>query len=1117
MQRTIGKYVRVCSFLFVIACFAPGRAWSQNANSGEFKGSVMDSSGAVIPEVAVSILNVDTGVKTPTTTNSSGIYDVPSVPPGRYSITFSKGGFRDLVRSGIVLQVQTLEINATLQVGATSEVVEVNAASPLVETQTSEQHVTFDTKSIQDAPTVGGVWMSSLTQLVPGMNNGGGQYPAGQSVGVNGTQGQESNFLLDGAGATDPRDNNPSDNYPPIDAISEVNVNTSNFGAQYGNGLATFNVILKSGTNQWHGSAFEFIQNDAFNARNFFDTSGKKAPERWNQYGGSVGGPIKKDKLFFFFTYQRNPSTTSSTQTYSYPTAAMRSGNFSAPGFPTIYDPTTGQAFLNNQIPANRIDPVAAKLQSYWPNPNAAGCTSNCSAFNNYTANVSAPALSTWYVGKIDYDVSANNRLSGSITEYPVHVIYNNDPLCPNGGSQCTPSHPNLNQDGQITDTWTINPTMVNEARIGAMRELDEYRPPDYGKNFPTTVGLEPTYGSNAPGNIFPMITIDGNGNGSMNLYPGADAVLAEGLYTASDVVTLVRGRHTVKFGGEFDRNYQNYTNWGDVSSGNFEFTGIATGTGGKPGIAYADFLLGEVYDWHVQEYDATSEHMWNLGTFLQDDFKVTPHLTLNLGLRWQIQSGWSVKHDEFGVFDPTLANPGPFPNCSATCTAGMPGAILYGGKNGRDQIQGNVYREFSPRVGVAWSPKDRWSIRASYGIFDAARPAEQYSDGALGLGFDPNSPYLGYASSSCQLTNSCAAFKLQTGPPPNSVTFPTLQTLSPALNNGSFVDYYPVNMPVTYTQEVMVDIQHELPGGFLVDAGYVFTKGTNLNFQRDTDQIDVASGATTQPFPQYKAVQAHLFDGYSNYNALQLRGEKRFSHGLSFLVLYAHSKELDTGTSGGNQEGLGNGDVWQNAYNIRANYGIGKLDSPNTTSGQITYEVPFGAGRTFAAHGLLNEVFGGWRATALFQLHSGVPFTPVMASDLSGTQTNGCCGFAWYPNLIGTPAVSNQSIAEWFNPAAYAAPASGTLGNVGRDTLRAPAYRDVDLSLGKAFTLPFRESRLEIRGDMYDAFNHPLFAQPGNSISASGNPAANGAGQITSANSFGPGRIIQMGARITF
>ena len=1125
--------LRQCSsrFLLVAAILFAPLATAQNANTGEIKGSVMDPSGAVVPGAAVSIKNVQTGLVTSRTTNQSGLYDVPFLGPGNYTVTFSKEGFRGFVREGIVLQIETLEISVTLQVGAASQEIVVNAMAPLIETETSDQHVDLSARTVVTAPIVGTDWRSEMTQLIPGVNTGGGTGPvSGQSIGVNGTQSYNVNFLTDGSAATAPRDYNGSNYYMPVDAIAEVSINSSNAPAQYGNGLTSINVITKSGTNQFHGSAFEFDQNTALNARGFYNATGQKAVEHWNNYGGSLGGPVIKNKLFFFFAFQRNPSSSPTSGLYSYPTTAMEAGNFYG------ISGATGPAFSPTGTLMGTYDPVALKLQGYFPKAGApgwvAGCpgpanpsASNpqtCPTINNYVFNGTSPNTATWYTTKEDYNISDKQKLTFSLNYFPTVTSYvPADPLYPNDATAYSLGLTD-NLTAQISHVFTISPTMLNEFRLGGSRELDKYKPPSLNKNDPTTLGLEPTYGTNAPANVFPKITIDtGAGAGGMGLGAGngqngnIDAALGQGVYNVSDVLTLVRGRHTIKIGGEYDKIYQNYTNWGDISSGNFEFNG------GVTGIPYADFLAGDVYGWYVYEYDATSAHMWQSAMFASDDFKVSSKVTLNLGLRWQIQSGWGVNHNLFGNYDPVLPNPAD--------GGAYKGAILYGGQSDKafggsignlSTIQNANYKEFAPRIGIAWSPRDKWSIRASYGIFDAPRDAENYTDNALGLGFNPhNNGNGGYV-------NGSSAFKLAVGPPAGTVVFPTLQTLSPTLNNFSSVSYYPQNMPTDYVQNLLVNVQRALPGGMLVDTSYVNTRGTNLNFATDINQAPVSKLGCTgyncgNPNPIFNSIQAQIYTGWSNYNALQVRVQKRYSYGLSFQVNYAWSRLLDTGTGGGHGSGV---DIYQNAYNPAVNYGLADSNATHTLAGQIVYEVPFGKGRQYAFHGLVDQVVGGWRVSSVFQWHSGVPFTPIIQNSIAdgidpGLAPSLSAGSKLYPTLVGNPSVSNPTPGQWFNPAAFANPAPGTFGNTGRNTLIGPGFTDVDISLGKTFPLHWERIRLDIRADAYNAFNHVNYANPDANVGyTSGVLADPTAGRITGpAGGNGNMRIIQLGARLTF
>src|SRR5215472_218094 len=327
--RNAGSLLRLAVAFFLT--FATTLAIAQNENTGEIKGGVTDPAGAFVSDVGVTVTNVQTGVVTTTRTNESGLYDVPFLAPGSYKIKFSKQGFRDFVREGIVLEIETLQVSATLRVGAVSEEVIVSGAPPLVETETSDQRVNLDTEAIANAPITGTDWRTEMTQLIPGVNPGlgGGSQAGGQGIGINGTQAYNMNFMIDGSAATAPRDYNSSNFYMPLDSISEVSINSSNAPAQYGNGLAAINVITKSGTNTWHGDLFEYDQNTAFNARTVFNPApNPKSVEHWNEYGGSISGPVLKNRLFFFFTYQRNPSATPVSGLYSYPTAAMQAGDF---------------------------------------------------------------------------------------------------------------------------------------------------------------------------------------------------------------------------------------------------------------------------------------------------------------------------------------------------------------------------------------------------------------------------------------------------------------------------------------------------------------------------------------------------------------------------------------------------------------------------------------------------------------------------------------------------------------------------------------------------------------------------------------------------------------------
>ncbi|HEY5212157.1 MAG TPA: TonB-dependent receptor [Acidobacteriaceae bacterium] len=1064
-----------------------GIAAGQASNTGEIKGTVQDTTGASVAGVTVTVTNVETHVAVTITTNSDGLYDAPSLLPGQYSLTFEKAGFKQFVRQGITLRIQTLQIDTALQIGSANESVTVTSAASLIETESSAQTITLDSKAVEDAPIVGTVW-STITEVLPGVNGGGyGQNATGASVGINGTQGNAGVWLIEGAVATSPTSYNSSDNFPPIDAIQEVSANLSNFGAQYGNGVAAFNVILKSGTNHYHGSAYEFAQSNVFNARNYFATT---TPELLsNIYGGSVGGFILKNRLFGFFNFQNNPSTSPFTSTYTFPTDAMRSGDFSALlSLPTpvqLYDPnttvydSTGKPvsrtpYVNNQIPASELDPVSLNILQYIPRAQ----DQNSPLGTNYTASLTGKDTARWYVGKIDYDISTANRLSVSGMYYPL-FINQPDPRCP---MNCNAASPNSNLATQITDVWTLSPNLLNETRISTVRESDIYNPPDLNKGLVEKIGLK-----NAPADIFPIIQIGGLPGGT-GIGTGTHAALIEGVYSGSDVATLIHGRHTLKMGGEYDKSYQNYGGWGDINAGTFSFSGIATENPANikagPGFSYADFLVGGVNSWSVAESPEVGGRAWTTQLFFQDDYKVRPNVTLNIGMRYGIQSGWGEEHKRFGTFDPALINP-------ATQT---PGAMVYGGENGRNTIQDNVYKLFAPRLGFAWIPANKWSVRVSYGIMHPGRSSNVYANNALGIG-------LNAVGSKVSTDSVTPVFRLQDGPP--SPVYPTQATLTPQLFNGQSVPYFPKKEPLQYVEEVYADVQHEIQDGILIDVAYVFTKGTHLGFPRDFNQVTVL-GSGVRPYPQYQSINAALFDGWSNYNALQLRTEKRLvSQGITFAINYSFSKTMDAETvQGGNG---GGSDVYQDAYQPARNYGLSQLDLTHLFNGQFTYQVPFGKDRKFLNQSsILDAVLGGWRVSTIFQLHSGTPFTAVMANNQSGALSG-----SQFPNRVGNPTPAHRTLAEYFDPSAFASPGMNQFGDAGRNILRGPGWQDVDLGIGKVFDLHWEQTSLEVRADAFDVLNHPNFGQPSNSIGA-----GSSGGRISSANTS---RGIQLGTRFKF
>jgi len=1110
-ENFMEKCMKKFRLLFALPCMLLGLltqlAVAQNANSGVLQGIVSDSVGAVVPDVSVDILNDQTGILQSTKTNSDGLYAVTSVPLGQYTITFSKVGFDTYVRQGVLVFVGTARLDAQLKIGQVSEQVTVTGQPPLLETETSDQTVTIEASTVQALPVMGADWRG-INGILPGVNAGTLQNASGQWSGFNGTQTATTAWVFNGQGAVLPFDYNPGQNFPPSDAVDEINASTSNFSAQYGNGASVFNMITKSGTNRFHGTVFEQFQNSALEARNYFAQS--VTPLTWNEAGASIGGPFMKDKLFFFFTFMANPNSTTSPTYFTFPTDAMKKGDFSDPQFPTIYDPAsldyssgkaTRTALAGNQV--TTIDPVAAAIQKFWPKPNNLGAGGN-SLYNNYYAGVKNISDWQWWVYKVDYQVNDHNRLSFAGQLQP-QDRESPDPRCP---ANCFPG---ILQDqaGEVTYTTTFNASMANEARAGYVRELTRFHSPTKGKGYPAALGL-----INAPADVFPLINV--SGVVSSELDAGTDTVRAVGVGQYSDVLSLVKGKHILKIGGEYDRSYGNLSSWGDISAGNFFFNGIATrnpADSTSAGLGYADFLFGLPQSWNVTESVEDATHYSAAAAFVQDDYKVRKNLTLNLGLRWEYLGSWLV-HDnssspfqnDFGVFDPTLLNP----------ATGTNGAMVFGGQNGRNSVYDPNPYNFVPRVGFAWNPLPKWAVRGSYGMFDLAR-----------AGDGTETPFLGVASNTTgALTspdNINPVFSLSPNEgykqgyvqgPPKPIS-PTAGERTPQLLNGQNVSYEAKSIPTMYDQEIYLNVQREFSGDVLLSAGYVHTKGTHLGFERDINQVPEAllgpgNAQSQRPYPQFQSISGLLWDARSNYDALQLRAEKRLSHGLYFVANYTWSKILDTATTSGASGNLSGQDVYQRSYDTKANYGLSVLDIPNMINGMVTYQLPFGVGRRWLnTHGPLNAMFGGWQMASYFQLHGGKPFTPIVGtSNLS----NSLAG-SWFPNRVGNGKLSNPSVNEWFDVTAFQTPAPYTFGNSGRNILFGPSWKSVDANVGKSF--PLKNSRLlgegasvEGRVDVFDLFNHPNFGQPNANIGTSG------AGIISSANTS---RNLQLTCRLRF
>ncbi len=1115
---SLSRYLGFAFALILLVFLSSYRASSQSKQAGEIRGTVMDASSAVVADVKVVITNVLTGVSQQITTDSTGVYEAPFVPPGEYSITFAKDGFKTFVRNGIVLHVETIKVDAVLQIGLVSESMTVTALQPQVQTENAEKGLILTTQVVTDIPNVSRSW-DKLLGTLPGVNGGGGANGAdasGQTIGVNGQTAFQSNWQIDGGIAMLGASQNPDIMQPPLDTIQEVDLSTANFGADRGTGLSVFNVTTKSGTNQFHGDVFEYVGNDKFDARNYFaDPTQPKPALRWNEFGFTLGGPIKHNKAFFFASFQGNPTSTPSTAFYSYPSKLMRGGNFSElcqTGFDAngvcipapegsslialqLYDPATydlatqtRQPFPGNIIPLSRLDKVAGNIQQYFPLPQTNAIV------NNFNSSISYPVNTKWFTGKIDYDLSPANRLTGSFMLVRQNTTYS-DPIC---SIDCltTPQH---DIQGQITDVWTMSSSKVNELRLSLSREHFIANVANTGQGYPSKLQL-----NNPAGDLFPDTYIGGVFSSTIGVdaaWFGGPAVDAETTFVPSDVFTWIRGKHIFKFGGEFERWLVN-SGWPTANEGNFDFSGLFTlnpADQANPnpqlmeGTGYADFFLGLPDGWWISPQPVVGARSWSAQSFAQDEYKITPKLTLTMGLRYIIQSGWSEVNNKISGFQPNIINPG----------TGTLGALWFAGQLGHTAETDTIRDFFAPRLGFAWAPRNDTSIRGGFGIYNVIAGWNTYASAGFGQGWAP----IGAMSTTDLLT---PVFQLSQGPPPP--IYPGSQMRTPDILNGQSVNYPLFHSPLGYSEEYQLSIQHQFKGGIVLEAAYVGNRGIHLPYTRNIDQVPESQlGSGNQPYPQYLGVSAAFFDGISNYNALQTSVKKQVSHGLLLTANYTWSKTMDEITNSGFVGGGGghaeNGGTLQNQYDPRSNYGPSTTDFRHFFNGSLVYELPFGHGKRFQSeNSLLNEVVGGWEISSLFQIHSGGPFTPYVGSP----NESGSLAGAWRPNRIGKGTVAHPNINEWFDTSAFVVPNAYTFGDSGRDILYGPRYVNVNGALLKNFSVPKlgEKAKLQFKVETSNLLNHPNFKLPNAAINTGS------AGIISSAY---PGRTMQIGASLSF
>lgn len=1067
----------LCSLCFALVSFFSVQLQAQNRSTAEIVGTVTDTSGALVSAVAIKITNLKTGTSTQVVTNQKGDYDMPFLDPGTYTLEFRANGFDRYVHNGIALELdQVARVDAQLNVGSVTQVETVTGNGPIMNSEDSERGTNFNSTLVATLPTVGRD-ASYLALLAPGTSTAqssiSGVDPGRRSV--NGARAFGMSATVNGGSGVLPNSDNFITLVPAVSAVGEFDVIENNFTAEYATGTSVLNIVTKSGTNQFHGSIFEYFENDYLNARNYFAAS--PTPLRYNQPGATIGGPILHNKLFFFLSYQDtiNPSTTVTIKTV--PTAAVAGGDFT--GLPTIRDPNTGLPFPNNMIPSGRLDSAAKNVLAYWPTPNQTGNVNNF--YFAAQQNLQTPI----YDGRIDYQINPNHGLTGSGHGYELtnnHTGSIPGPACFNNSERCGQqvSH---SQQWTLTERWVLSANKINEARFNLTRQFFNQLTPNQDMNLPASLGL-----TTVPPNYFPYFNI--SGAVPTTIGPGQHSGGAQTSFSYADSLTWIAGKHSIKFGGELDRSQYNILNSWD--SGTFGFSGIFTNVG------FADFLLGlpNSYSLNAQPNTIGARRI-TFAMYAQDDFHVNKHLTLNLGLRYEGQGGFHEVQNRLSNFSPTLTDP----------TTLTPGAIVFAGP-GNANLQASHFDLVAPRVGFAWTPSTPWVVRGSFGLFFIPISAQK----------NYNSTPPGYAITQSQqvtnMSNPTPIFQLQNGPPQYS--YPSASARTDAIQNGQAVSYYPYNAPQAYMEQWHLSVQHQLSASAVVEISYVGSKGTHLLFPRDLNQVPQADFAPgnlqpDRPYAQYQGITTYFNDSSSKYGALQVQLNRRLAQGLTFLTNYTYSKSSDNCsldlTTGGGCE-------YQNAYAPGAVYAPSQFDQTHRVVVAGTYDLPFGNGRTYLDHkgAIVDVLLLGWTASESFSANTGAPFTVFASTSNPGLSGN------LFANVTGTPAVSNPSRFQWFNASAFSNPALYTFGNSTRDMLRGPGFWDWDASMNKQFLLPIgTETRyhLDLRGDFYNLLNHPNFAQPNNTVGSAATGTITAVAYSNANNN--PARQIQVGLTLNF
>jgi hypothetical protein len=1075
-------------------------------------GTVTDTQGALITGATVIAVNAETSVETTAQTNEAGIYSLRFLPIGNYVIKASHPGFRSYTREGIVLTTgQVLELDVKLEVGAVTENITVTAAASILETRTSDVSQLVESRTVQDMP-LGDRRSMNLINTVGGavfVNYDSGQKP---NFSLAGGRPQSQMFWIDGGTGQNMRLGiGQIDLDPPVETVQEMKVLANSYSAEYGGSAGGVLIATtKSGTNRFKGSLFEYLRNDKFDAANFFaPTSGtrkQKAPLRYNVFGGTIGGPIRRDKTFFFFAYEGSRRRDGATRSMTVPTDLQKAGDFSqtfnAQGQAiAIYDPTTTRmeggknvrtAFPGNRIPKDRLDPVALNLLPYYPVANRA--PDNISGANNFRSNYVNGLTRNNITAKVDHNLGDKDKFSA-------RYLYNSDDtdstsVFPNPAAETGTDTKRHQQYWYGSWTRIFTAALINEARFTYGNRINHAYAKGLGNDWPSKLGVK-----GVPENAFPQFSAAGVTNLGSNAQERRQFPIEQLQFVNN--LSYVRGKHSFKFGAEV-RTARNYEINLPTASGQFNFATTPTGQPGSAstGIGLASMLLGFPTGFTARQTQLLDRKSYYLAGFVQDDWAISRDLTLNFGMRWETDTPIKDANNRMNGFDAAGINP----------VSGTPGVVKFAGTNGwRTSPYDTDWNNFGPRFGFAWKPfgSQTTVVRGGAGIF-YAHPFDSGQPTSASLGYELsaqlNSPDNGIT----------APFYLRSGVPGLSPTAPKLDDSFGAVKVGqaanTAVSFFETNRRTGYSQQFNFGVQRELPGAMVVEGSYMANlsrklPSSNLNMNQIRPDIlgPLASTQKDRPFPQFSNVTiVNPTLGKSNYHAGVVRFEKRFSRGLNVLSTYTFAKFLDNAGAGGSSLG-DEVSPYSDYYNRRADYGPTENDVRHRFTWSSVYELPFGAKRALLSNSPLRYVVGDWSVGSVVTLQSGAPFTVT-------TQTNTTNAFSsgnLRADVLRNPNLPSgeRRLDRWFDTDAFSQPATYRFGNEGINILRADGKAMFDFSILRNFV--FTETKhMQFRAELFNAFNHPNFGNPGHTF---GGP---GFGIISSAD---PARRVQLGLRMVF